>query len=210
MPSPVVITSTGSVDHTAVGGVPVVSADVVPFKGARAAPPAIGDLPAHPLTGATAFVSVLDLGAATPFDDKSQDVDSTLPGGVATLGDELPFEGQRPPPPARMLGPSAGSGTVFVGEAVGGKAALPFVAPNGGEASLVPGGLTLRQFASLTVEMELSFTRVAELLTAYGLTIDSLRNHNDALRAFIAREPGAQARWEEAKATYRRWRSPWP
>jgi hypothetical protein len=107
-----------------------------------------------------------------------------------------------------MLGPSAGSGTVFVGEAVSSKAALPFVAPNGGEASLVPGGLTLRQFASLTVEMELSFTRVAELLAAYGLTIDSFRNHNDALRALIAREPGAQSRWDEAKATYRRWRSP--
>jgi hypothetical protein len=208
VPPRVVIGFAGSLDHTAVGGVPLLSeAAALPFSGEASPPPAVSaELPPAADVGSTAFVPILDLGPATPFEGGGHDVDATLPGGVSAPGDALPFSGGSAPPPLHPLAPAQPTGTVL-GSQPRSEAVLPFVSARGGEPTLVPGGLTLRQLAALTVEMDLSFTRAAELLTRYGLTAHSFGTHRDAFRALVARDPAAQGRWDEAVATYRRWRA---
>src|SRR5690606_13603894 len=109
--------------------------------------------------------------AATPFGGASASVDVTAPGGIPAVSDAIPFSGRAPAPPSVVAQePARSSGTAIV-SSPSGEAPLPFVSAAAGEPPLVAGGLTLRQLASLTIEMELSATRIGELLGAYGLNL---------------------------------------
>ncbi|HHH26861.1 MAG TPA: hypothetical protein ENK57_00710 [Polyangiaceae bacterium] len=212
---PGVVSSPGSVDHTAVGGVPALD-DALPFDGAADAPPPSAELDADsPNIGGTAFLSLAEIGfeAATPFDEAcrdevSRDVDTTAPGGVL-VGQAVPFAGDNPTPPPVSAHPNRATGTQMTSEPHS-DAPLPFVTAKAADPPLVPGGLTLAQLAALTVEMEFSYARTKDLLATYGLTPESFRAHNDARRALFASDPTAEPRWEQAMTTYRQWRSAQP
>src|SRR5690606_28287175 len=181
---------------TAVGGIPAFVEEILPFEPSRApAPPAASAVAPHPLQGATAFVSVADLGlAATPFGEASASVDVTAPGGIPAVSDPIPFSGRTPAPPPVAREPARSSGTALV-SSPSGEAPLPFVSAAAGEPPLVEGGLTLRQLASLMIEMELSVTRIGEVLAAYGLNLRGFQAHKAAFRELVAADPSAQTRF---------------
>ncbi|MCA9625802.1 MAG: hypothetical protein KC731_42560, partial [Myxococcales bacterium] len=183
----------------------------LPFVGSREAPPSQAPpLDPAPSVGATAFVSIseLDLASALPFGDAARGaIDVTAAGGIPALEDPIPFDGtgSAPPPAPEAVAPRVTSGTA-VAKATS-SAPLPFVAAASTEPPLLPGGLTLRQLASLTVEMELSFARMNELFAAYGLTMATYQAHKKAVAELVARDPSAQVRWNEATHAYRHWRT---
>ncbi len=195
------------VDTTAVGGVAAVG-NGLPFSGAHDPPPSAADLTAHPGVGSTAFLDASSLGLDAQPPPSVSSIDVTAEGGVAPVSDPVPFRGEATPPPPvsqhphRQAGGTAASISVRQHDRP-----LPFVAANPGESALVAGGLTWRQFAAVTVELELSFGSADAVLAAYGLTTAGFREHNAAVQAITARNPAAAARWLEAKATYARWKA---
>lgn len=83
------------------------------------------------------------------------------------------------------------------------KAAAP---PPGARSGALP-ALTVEQYASLCVDVELSPHEVAEALQRYGVTLDGKRALDEAWNRLFNEQPARRGAFEHAKITYRAWLS---
>lgn len=65
--------------------------------------------------------------------------------------------------------------------------------------------LTVEQYASLCVDLELSPQSTAEVLRRYGVTPDAKRTLDEGWSRVFAEQPPRRAAFEHAKVTYRAW-----
>ncbi len=65
--------------------------------------------------------------------------------------------------------------------------------------------LTVEQYASLCVDLELSPQSTAEVLLRYGVTQDAKRTLDEGWSRVFAEQPPRRAAFEHAKVTYRAW-----
>lgn len=65
--------------------------------------------------------------------------------------------------------------------------------------------LTVEQYASLCVDLELAPHNAAEVLRRYGLTAEGKRTLDEGWARVFAEQPARRAAFEHAKATYRAW-----
>ncbi|MEM6788892.1 MAG: hypothetical protein AAF715_15330 [Myxococcota bacterium] len=179
---------------------------------------------AHP--PAEALAAAFSSASAAP----SPTADATVVGGVPTLPEEvLPFRPSSVPhasagppsgspsppelPPARGPAASAPDETVVGGVPTLPEDVLPFSSsPRRIEAeptprpepTLIPGGLTLRQFAALTVDVQRAPHQVNAVLDAFGIDRASYLAHHSALVRWIHHHPAVKTHFDAARADHQR------
>ena len=92
-----------------------------------------------------------------------------------------------------------------------GRPAEPPRASSGGPSPVSPQaqapGLTLQQYASLTVDIELNPAQTADILRRYGAHEEGKRALDEQWAQVLGDQPARRAAFEEAKAYYRAWLS---
>jgi hypothetical protein len=81
---------------------------------------------------------------------------------------------------------------------------LAFGPPKAAGAPAIP-VLTVEQYASLCVDLELAPRSPADVLRRYGVTPEAKRTLDDGWSRVFAEQPARRAAFEHAKATYRAW-----
>jgi hypothetical protein len=131
--------------------------------------------------------------------------DGTQDVSAALIEDEpLPFAGAVRPPVSAILEESMDAGgTQDVSAALLDEPALPFDSTFDGADSVR--GMTLAQYASLVVELELYAARRDQVLARYRIAPDAYAGVAGAWEARFRRHPDLRAAFEQAREAYRRW-----